>query len=668
MDSYTAPHVLWRPDAAFREKSRMTQFAHWLEKRTHLHFPDYDTLWQFSINEPAAFWRALVDFFEVAISGDPKTAMVPGPEGILGTQWFPETRLSYAHHIFRNANPDHPALLFSGEEQHMASLSWAELEQSVGALAQWLRNQGVGVGDRVAGYVSNTPHAVIAFLAANSLGAIWSSCSPDFGTASVVERFQQIAPKVLFAADGYRYNGRLFDRSEEIREIAAAMPGLSSLVVIPVQQTSQLPVLEEVGVVFWEQAIEEPAPLSFTEVPFAHPIWILFSSGTTGKPKAIMHSTGGILLEHLKALALHQDCHRGERFFWYSTTGWMMWNYLVGALLVGGVPVLYDGSAGSPDLGVLWRMAQEAAVQHFGGGAAFYIACMKAAQSIIPEGGFPALRSIGSTGSPLPAEAFEWIYAAIKPDVWLISLSGGTDVCSGFVGGSPWLPVHAGEIQCRMLGCELEAFGENGEPIREDLGEMVILKAMPSMPVGFWNDSENERYRSSYFEMYPGIWRHGDWVRITDRGTVIIYGRSDATLNRGGVRIGTAEVYSGVETLPEVKDSLALSLELPGGAYFMPLFVVLAEGVVFDEKLKTSISRNLRSRYSPRHVPDEIFEVKAIPYTISGKKMEAPIKRILLGAQPAQVASPDAMRNPESLQFFVDFFQNYMVALLSKEK
>jgi acetoacetyl-CoA synthetase len=635
------------------QSTRMWHFARWMEARSGQTFSTYDALWQYSIREPESLWRAIWDYFEVAADGKPDRVLVRGENGVMGAKWFPDTRLSYSEMVFQQANDTYPALVYAAEQQEVREMSWQELQQQVERLAQALIHMGVEAGDRVAAYVLNTPAAVVAFLAANSLGAVWSSCSPDFGPDSVIDRFAQIEPKVFFAVGTYSYNGKTYDRRADALHIASALPGLQHMVWIGEEQGEKSPDLP-FAISHFNEHLARPTnrSLTFLRVPFDHPIWILYSSGTTGKPKAITHGTGGMLLEHLKALALHQNVQPGDRFFWYSTTGWMMWNYLIGDLLVGGTAVLYDGAAAWPHMDRLWQLAANARITHFGGGAAYYIACMKHGEPVIPSNGLPDLQSVGSTGSPLPPDAFDWLYANVKSDLWLISLSGGTDVCSGFVGGSPLLPMYRGEIQCRMLGCDVQAWNEQGEAVTESLGELVIATPMPSMPVFFWNDPGDVRYRSSYFEHFPGVWRHGDWVRITDRGGVVIYGRSDATLNRGGVRIGTAEVYNAVEGIPEIRDSLVLSLELPGGQYLMPLFVVLAEGITLTDELKKRINARLREKYSPRHVPDEIIAAPAIPYTISGKKMEAPVKKILMGMDPGEAATPGAMKNPESLAFF----------------
>lgn len=646
--------ILWQPDQAFQESSNMKAYMSWLKTQRNLVFQDYESLWQWSVDETDVFWKSIWDYFQIQCDGL-CNAIVELPEsGMLGTKWFEGTYVNYAEHILRNANDEFPAIVFKSERNELIEISWQQLHEQVERVAAFLHSKGVGVGDRVVSYMPNIPEALVAFLATNAIGAIWSSTSPDFGLQSVVDRFQQIQPKVIFLVDGYAYNGKGYDKTEVAKEIVAGLPSVEHVVLLPyLNKTAKLDLT--LPLTLWGEILElKSTPLKFVRAPFSHPIWVLYSSGTTGKPKAITHSVGGVLVEHYKALLLHQDTKLGERFFWYSTTGWMMWNYANAALLAGSTLVIYDGSASYPDLNVLWNLAEEAQITHFGGGAAFYIASMKQGISFSNSPGkVKSIRSIGSTGSPLPSEAFRWVYEHVKSDLWLISLSGGTDVCSGFVGGSPLLPVHEGEIQTRMLGSSIEAYNESGEPVIGELGEMILSKPMPSMPIYFWGDKDNKRYRESYFEMYPDVWRHGDWIKITEKGTVIIYGRSDATLNRGGVRIGTSEVYQAVESIPEVLDSLVLSIEKEGGTYYMPLYVVLAEGIELDSDMIKKIKTQLRTQFSPRHVPDEIMAIPAVPYTISGKKMETPVKKILMGMDPGKAISKDAMRNPEALEFFM---------------
>ncbi|GAB4000690.1 acetoacetate--CoA ligase [Spirosoma daeguense] len=666
---------LYTPSRSVIEQSMMKRYMDWLFVKKGLYFRDYDDLWDWSVTDLEDFWESLWQFFDL-LSHSPYQQVVfrASQRDMIGTEWFAGATLNYAEHIFRHKptqrHTDRPAILFATENRSITSISWDKLEEQVAAVATYLREQGVGVGDRVVAVLPNIPEAVIAFLATNAIGAVWSSCSPDFGTSSVVERFRQIEPKVLIASESYAYNGKVIDKTESIHELVKRLPSLKHMVWVSHLESTQPDVSEELenstdGIVGkskrffsrWNDVLQTPAPdgLTFEPVPFDHPIWVLYSSGTTGKPKAITHSVGGCLLEHLKALGLHQDVRVGERYFWYSTTGWMMWNYAVGSMLLGATLVLYDGSPAYPDLNVLWKLTDETRINHFGGGAAYFLSCARADLKPGNTFRFNHLRSIGSTGSPLPPEGFRWIYESVKSNVWLISLSGGTDVCSAFVGGNPLLPVYEGEIQCRMLGCKVEAFDENASPVRGELGEMVILEPMPSMPIYFWNDPDNERYRKSYFDEYPGIWRHGDYIRITERNGIIIYGRSDATLNRDGIRIGTSEIYSAVESLPEIADSLIVGLEQPGGRYFMPLFVVLRKDATLTDELIDRIRQTLRSQFSPRHVPDAVFAITDIPYTISGKKLETPVKKILSGVDPSLATSKDTLRNPASLEQFVNF-------------
>jgi acetoacetyl-CoA synthetase len=640
---------LWQPGQDFISASNMTRYMGWLAERGIIHVQNYDALYEWSISDPASFWSSVASYFDIAFQHPYENILRLPETGMLGTKWFEASTLSYAEHVFRNRVEDRPAIIFSSEGADSREISWSELEAKVAAMALWMRAQGIVPGDRVVSLLPNIPENVIAFLSANSLGAIWSSCSPDFGVEAIRDRVIQVAPKLLIVSDGYRYGGKAFDRSEEWSRLIDQLPSVRTIVNVDLIGSS----FRLFDAVSWHDVMQYPAEsLSFEHVFFDHPIWILFSSGTTGRPKAIAHPTGGILLEHLKALVFHQDVRPGERYFWYSTTGWMMWNYALSSLLAGATLVLYDGSVGYPGMDRLWHLAQVHQIQHVGGGAAFYIACMKAGISF-DANAFPHLRTIGSTGSPLPPEAFEWIYEAVKRDVWLISLSGGTDVCSAFVGGCPLRPVVAGEIQCRMLGCDLESFDAAGRTIRGAAGEMVIRQPMPSMPVYFWDDQGNTRYRASYFSGFPDVWTHGDWVELTVRDTLKITGRSDATLNRDGVRIGTAELYRTLESMPEVSDSLVVCIDRSDGSQHMPLFVVLTQGVALDEDLKQRIRREIRTRCSPRHVPDEIISVPSIPYTLSGKKTEMPVKRILMGSVPDEVISRDTLRDPSALDAFI---------------
>lgn len=621
----------------------------WLFVKKGLYFRTYQDLWDWSTTDLEDFWESIWQYFHIK-SHDIYLEVLSKPKtGFIGTKWFTRSRINYAEHIFRNKGTAHPALLFQSETQPLTAISWERLEEQVAAVSAWLKQIGIRPGDRVAAVTPNNPEAIIAFLATNAIGGVWSSCSPDFGAAGIADRFKQIEPKVLFLCDGYHYNGKAYPSTSLHHSLPNSLPSVKDFVHIGTGDFDAQPK----GTTSWEDILHFPHHgLEFEPVPFDHPIWILYSSGTTGKPKAITHSVGGCLLEHLKALALHQNVKRGDRYFWYSTTGWMMWNYALGSMLCGSTLVLYDGAPMYPSSQVLWSLAERAKINHFGSGAAYFIACMKAGVSIASDQ-LRALETIGSTGSPLTPEAFEWIYKFVKKDVWLISLSGGTDVCSAFVGGCPLLPVYAGEIQCRMLGSKIEAFDEQGQAHIDTLGEMVVTQPMPSMPLYFWNDRDNIRYSQSYFEKYPDIWCHGDWIKIGDKGSVIIYGRSDTTLNRGGVRIGTAEIYSAVEGLPEIKDSLVVYLEKSDGIGTISLFVVLKQGYLLTDLLKKTIKEELRTQYSPRHVPDTIEQVQDIPYTISGKKMETPVKKILMGEDPSQSMNFASIRNPDSLKGFL---------------
>ncbi len=650
--SDATPRLLWTPSAGVVEGAELRRYQRWLATQRGLRFDDYDALWRWSVGEPEAFWASLWDYFEI-LSHHPYTR-VRSDAPMPATRWFEGATLNYAEHVFRRARGDTPAILFADESGASRTLGWDELARRVASLAAHLRALGVGPGDRVVALLPNVPEATVALLAAASIGAVFSSCSPDFGADSVVDRFQQIEPAVLVAADGYRYNGRTYDRREVVRRIADALPTLRQTILLPVLDADLAPFLP--GAVLWGETQEaNETPLRFEAVPFSHPLWVLYSSGTTGRPKAITHSHGGILLEHLKYLTFHNDVKAGEGYFWYTTTGWMMWNYLQGALLCGASVVLYDGSPGHPNLDVLWKLAADTRLQHFGTSAPYLVACMKAGVAPGARHDLSSLRSISSSGAPLPPEAFDYVYERIRDDVWLVSMSGGTDVCTAFVGGVPTLPVWEGEIQRRALGAAVDVFDEAGQPLRGEVGEMVVTEPMPSMPIYFWNDAGGTRYRESYFEHYPGVWRHGDWLLITERGTLVILGRSDATLNRDGIRIGTAEIYQVLEKLPQVADSLVVNLELAGGRHYMPLFVRLAEGAALDDALRERIRRDLREAYSPRHVPDEIVAVPDVPYTISGKKLEAPVKKILMGTPVEKAANPGVMRNPDSLDFFVAF-------------
>ena len=651
--SHPAPEKLWEPGAELVERSRLREYMRWLEAERGLHFDAYEDLWRWSVEDLEGFWSSIWDFFGVQADGAHEKAL--GNRSMPGAEWFAGTSLNYAEHVFAGKDNAETAILHASELRELEELSWGELRTQVAATAAGLRALGVGRGDRVVAYMPNVPEAIVAFLAAASVGATWSSCSPDFGPASVIDRFAQIEPKVLFAVDGYRYGGKDFDRRDTLAQLQAAMPSLQRTVVLPyLDPDPDLSPLREAT--RWDELLAsgEGAEPSFERVPFEHPLWVLYSSGTTGLPKAIVQSQGGILLEHLKKLHLHVDAHPGDRLFWFTTTGWMMWNFLVSGLLTRAAIVLYDGNPGYPDMGVLWDLAERAGITMFGTSASYIAACMKA--GVEPGAGrdLSRLGAVGSTGSPLSPEGFDWIYEHLGEDTWLFSTSGGTDLCTAFVGGVALLPVYRGELQGRALGAAVEAWDEAGNAVIGEVGELVVTEPMPSMPVYFWGDPDGSRYRASYFELYPGVWRHGDWIEITARGTAVIYGRSDSTINRSGVRMGTSEIYRAVLGLDEIVDALVVDVPRPGTEGWMPLFVVLREGAELDEGLRKEVARRVRSQCSPRHVPDEVFQIAEVPRTLSGKALEVPVKRILMGTPPEQAASRDSLANPAALDYFVE--------------
>jgi acetoacetyl-CoA synthetase len=635
---------IWHPSAEAIEGAELTRYQRWLAAERGRTFADYETLWEWSTTDLEGFWGSLWEYFEISASVPYERVL--GRRSMPGAEWFRGAELSYAEHIFRGKRDDDVAIVHAAETRPLAELRWGELRALTAQIAAGLRASGVTRGDRVVAYMPNIPETTAAFLACASIGAVWSSCSPDFGVRSVIDRFAQIEPKVLLTVDGYTYGGRAIDRSADIATLQAAMPSL--------ERTFVLPYLGNDG--NWDDLLQ-PGELTFEQLPFDHPLWILYSSGTTGLPKAIVHGQGGILLEHLKKLNLHMDVKPGDRLFWFTTTGWMMWNLLVGGLLTEAAIVLYDGSPGQPDLNRLWDLAADAGVTCFGTSAAYISACMKA--EIEPRGApdlpgrdLSRLRSVGSTGSPLSPDGFRWVYDSLG-DVWLFSTSGGTDVCSAFVGGVPTLPVYEGELQARALGAKVESFDEQGNALVGRVGELVLTEPLPSMPLYLWADEDGSRYAESYFSMFPGIWRHGDWIEVTVRGTAIIYGRSDSTINRGGVRMGTSELYSAALAIPELVDALAVDLPRAGTPGWLALYVVLRQGAHLDDALSGRIRARIRADCSPRHVPDEITAVPAVPRTLSGKLLEVPVKRILMGADPETVASRDSLANPEALDWFV---------------
>ena len=643
--------VLWTPSKEERARANMTRYLAWLRDTRGLAFDSYDALWRWSVTDLAAFWASIWEFCGVR-ARRPYTEVLP-ERRVFGARWFPGAELNYAEHALRRRD-EHAAVVFASEDAPPETLTYAELYRKVRAVAAGLRRLGLRRGDRVAAYMPNAPETVVAALAAASLGAVWSSCAPEFGIRSVVDRVRQIEPRVLFAVDGYRYGGRAFDRTAEVAEIRRQLPTLEATVLVPRLGAAGAP--RAAGVRPWAE-LADGAPdqdLVFEPVPFDHPLWVLYSSGTTGLPKAIVHGHGGALLEMLKVLTLHLDLRPEDRLFWFTTTGWMMWNFLISGLLLGTTIVLYDGSPAYPDQGAMWRLAERTGMTYFGTSAPYLLGCQKAGVEPAREANLDRLRAVGSTGAPLPPEGFEWVYDHVKRDLLLGSISGGTDVCTAFILSCPLLPVRAGEIQCRGLGAKVEAYDPEGRSVVDEVGELVITEPMPSMPVGFWNDPDGRRYRASYFETYPGIWRHGDWIKITRDGGCVVYGRSDSTLNRAGVRMGTSEFYRVVEDLPEVVDSLVVDTGELGRDGRLLLFVVLRSGTVLDGPLRDRIVERIRRELSPRHVPNEIHAIGAVPRTLSGKKLEVPVKRILAGISPDRAASIDALSNPEALEFFVD--------------
>jgi acetoacetyl-CoA synthetase len=682
---------LWEPTPAERERAWLTSFMRWAGEREGRTFVDYEQLRQWSVTELERFWASIWEYFGVRCSRPYERVL--DARTMPGARWFEGARLNYAENMLCDRrtgderDPNAIALLHASELRPLGELTWGELSAQVAAVAGGLRALGVGRGDRVVAYMPNIPETLVAFLASASLGAIFSSAAPEFGARSVIDRFAQIEPKVVFAVDGYRHGGKDFDRRAVVREILAELPTVRHAVLVPylLEGASPPPAVPVSwpGALTWQELCERGAGSEpeFEQVPFDHPLWVLYSSGTTGLPKAIVHSHGGILLEQLKKSHLHLDLHPGDRMFWFTTTGWMMWNFLIGCLFTEAAIVLYDGSPGHPDLGAMWALAERTKMTCMGVSAGLLSACEKAGVQPARDYDLSALRSIGSTGSPLAPESFAWVYREVKPDVWLFSTSGGTDVCTAFVGGCPLLPVYEGELQCRVLGCAVEAWDEQGRSVTDEVGELVLTEPLPSMPLFFWGDPPTHapdlppggpqspvgpRYRESYFSMYPGVWRHGDWIRITPRGGAVIYGRSDATINRQGVRMGTSELYRAAGAVEEVVDSLVV--DIPSGSGARPpgaqaselemwLFVVLRPGVELDEELKGRIKRRIREDCSPRHVPDEVMQIAEVPRTLSGKTLEVPVKRILMGAAPTEAASVDSLVNPQALEYFVELAQ-----------
>ncbi|TDQ48819.1 acetoacetate--CoA ligase [Actinorugispora endophytica] len=649
MTQQPQPPVLWEPDEARRERANITAFTRWVREHRGVDVSDYHSLWHWSVTDLDGFWASVWEYYRVR-SATPYRAVL-ADDAMPGATWFPGATLNYAAHVFRNRDDDAVAIRHASELRVLGEWTWGELRRRTASIAAALRRLGVGPGDRVVAYLPNIAEAVAAFYACASIGAVWSSCSPDFGVRSVTDRFAQIEPVVLLAVDGYRYGGKDFDRRDVLAALRAGLPTLRHTVVLSYLRDEPVE-----GTLDWNEfeSFGEGAEPDFARLPFDHPLWVLYSSGTTGLPKAIVHGHGGILLEQLKNLDLHLDAQAHDRVFWFTTTGWMMWNFLVSVLLTEASIVLYDGSPGHPDLGALWDLAERSGVTVFGTSAGYLSSCMKEGVHPARDRDLSALRAIGSTGSPLSPEGFAWCYREFGPDLWLFSTSGGTDVCSCLVGGVPTLPVHEGEIQARALGMAVAAWDPEGREVVGEVGELVVTRPAPSMPLYFWGDTDGTRLRDSYFSVYPGVWRHGDWIEITERGTAVIYGRSDSTINRGGVRMGTSEIYRTVLALEEVLDALVVDVPQPGGGSLIELFVVLREGVGLDDALLGRIARGIREDCSPRHVPDVVRSIAEVPRTLSGKVLEVPVKRILMGEAPERVASRDSLANPKALDHFAD--------------
>ncbi|RVW01050.1 acetoacetate--CoA ligase [Rhodococcus xishaensis] len=648
----------WVPTAADIEQARITEFTRWVERRTGLSLPDYWSLWSWSVDDLGGFWQSVWDYFDVKSAAEPGPALAD--DTMPGAVWFPGARLNYVDQVVRSARPDRAAIVYENEAGERESLSWAELIRQAGALAATLRSMGVGPGDRVVGYLPNVPEAIVAFLATASLGAVWAACGQDYSAPAALDRLGQLEPKVLVTADGYRFAGKEHRRDAEIAQVRAGLSSLVATVLVPRLGGGTLAGTPSADTaptdaVLWGDATAGDFPLEPAPVPFDHPLWVVFSSGTTGLPKGIVHGHGGVLLEHLKAIALQMDLGADDVFFWYTSPSWMMWNFQVAGLLVGATIVCYDGSPAYPAQDRLWEMASGLGVTVLGTSPGYVMACQKAGTVPRADHDLGSLRTVGITGSTLPASLSWWLSDNVGRHVPVASISGGTDVVSAFVGGCRTVPVWPGELSAPYLGAALDAFDESGSPVRGEVGELVITRPMPSMPVRFWNDDDGTRYRGSYFDTYPDVWRHGDWISITARGGVVMHGRSDSTLNRQGIRMGSADIYQVVERMPEVNEALIIGVDGPEGGYWMPLFVVLADGVRLDDTLRDRIRDEIRTHASPRHVPDEIVSAPGVPHTRTGKKLEVPIKRLFQGGDPLRVVDRSAVDDPALIDWFAHF-------------
>jgi acetoacetyl-CoA synthetase len=652
----------WTPRPEYAQESNIAGYLRWLNASGRATARDYDELWRWSVENISDFWASIWDYFAVE-SATPYESVLDR-QTMPGAAWFTGTRLNYAEHLLRHtrrATAHETVFHHLSETRPLARMSWSELASQVRRVATTLRELGVQPGDRVVSYLPNVPETAVAMMATVAIGAIWSSAAPEFGVTTVTERFSQIEPKILFTADGYRFGGKDFPRNSQASQIAAALPSLEHVVWLPYLDQGSTPPPDLPGPLRWDDLFAGPdiaeEAFAFERVEHDHPIWVVFSSGTTGLPKAIVHSHVGVLMEHLKVMHFHLDLRPGSTMFFYTTTGWMMWNLLLSALLTGSAVVLYDGNPAYPEVDLLWRLADETGTTFFGASPTYVQLMEKAGVHPGQSHDMSRLQGLMVAGAPSTPETFEWCYQNVRADLWVTSQSGGTEVCSGFVGASPTLPVYAGEIQTRMLGMDVHAWSDDGKELIDKVGELVVTSPFPSMPIRLWNDEGGKRYHESYFDVFPGVWRHGDFLKINARGGCYIYGRSDSTLNRFGVRIGTAEIYRAIEREPEIADSLIVCCELPAGQFFMPLFVKTKPGIELTDELRTRLSKRLRQDCSPRHVPDMIYQVPDIPYTLTGKKMEVPVRKILLGLPAKQAASRDAMANPESIDYFVEFAQ-----------
>ncbi len=639
------PTPMWVPDPHYVETTQLSAFTRFAEERTGLGFESYRDLLAWSVDDLGAFWGCVWDYFDVI--AETRADTVLADDSMPGATWFPGARLNLVDQIFRDRPDDEIAIHERDEAGRRVDITWAELRAAVASVAETLREQGVGAGDRVVAYLPNSSEAVIAFLASAALGAIWSACGMDYAPTAALGRFAQLEPLVLFAADGYQNGGRVHDRSAAVAEVRAGLPSLRATVAVDRLGTTLPDALP------WTEAVGRSAQLSTTPVDFAHPLWVLFSSGTTGLPKGIVHGHGGVLLEHLKAVALQCDLGPGDRFWWYTTPSWMMWNFQVAGLLVGATIVCYDGSPAHPTTDAVWALAADLGVKVLGTSPAYLAACAKADVNPGADHDLSALRTLGVTGSTLPTPAYHWVGEHVGASVQVASITGGTDVVTAFAGGAPSVPVWAGEISTAYLGAALDSLDEQGRSVRDEVGELVVTRPMPSMPVMFWNDPDGSRYRDAYFGSYPGIWRHGDFVTITDRGTLVMHGRSDATLNRNGIRMGSADIYEAVEQLPEITEALVIGIDQPDGGYWMPLFVTLEPGAELDDALRARIRDAIRTHASPRHVPDEVFAAPGIPHTRTGKKLEVPVKRLLTGSVSGDAFDAGSVDDPGLIDWYL---------------